>query len=212
MQGCWFEVNKTWKIVIEILWSSNFLSLKIISMLYSYLKEIPDFRRNQSKKYLLADVLIVVIIWIIWWSTSYRELESYIKNYLKPLKKLLWLKRKKEPDYSTIRNIIIWCDTNELEKAFRLYSSRLLEKWENNDYDSVWIDWKTMRWSFDKASEQKAFHILNVFCNTSKIVLWHKVVETEKTNEIPMAQEVINEIWLTWAVYTLDALHCQKKH
>lgn len=187
-------------------------------MLLSFLQAIPDFRRKQSQQFPLAEMLLVVIIWVLWGSKSYRELESYIRSNFENLKTLLWLKWKRSPDYSTIRNIIIGCDSNELENVLRLHAEFLEENcveetctWEEL---LIWaaIDGKAMRWSFDTFTEQKAFHILSVYLSGKKIVLWHEIVETEKTNEIPMAQKIIGELWLEWVVYTLDAMHCQKKH
>ncbi len=182
-------------------------------MLLSFLQSIPDFRRKQSQQFPLAEMLMVVIIWVIWGSKSYRELESYIRTYFEELKALLWLKRKRSPDYSTIRNIMIGCGSENLEIALRLYSEWLVENkvWEEWPI-GVAIDGKTMRWSFDAFTEQKAFHILSVYLSSKKIVVWHEIVETEKTNEIPMAQKIIGELWLKGVVYTLDAMHCQKKH
>ncbi len=50
------------------------------------------------------------------------------------------------------------------------------------------------------------------FCSNNKLILGHHDVTKDKTNEIPVAQKLIAELGLPeGAVYTLDALHCQKK-
>jgi hypothetical protein len=182
-------------------------------MLLSFLQTIPDARRKQSQQFPLSEMLAVVIIWVIGWSTSYRELESYITSNFEDLKELLSLKRKRKPDYSTIRNIMISCNSERLEQAMRLYTERLIQN-KISMGKSAWvsIDGKTMRWSFDAFTSQNAFHILSVYLSDKKIVVWHEIVETDKTNEIPKAQKIIGELWLKGVVYTLDALHCQKKH
>jgi predicted transposase YbfD/YdcC len=43
-----------------------------------------------------------------------------------------------------------------------------------------------------------------------KIILAHEEIE-EKTNEIPVSQKFFEELWVKWMIFTLDALHCQKK-
>lgn len=181
-------------------------------MLYTLLKQMPDFRRNQSKQFWLAEMLMVTVIAVLWWSRSYREIESFMKIHFKSLQKLLKLKRKRIPDYSTVRNIIIGCDSWELEKTLRVYADRLQKqkKWEE-DITMISIDWKTMRWSFDTFKGQEAFHILSAYLSNDCIVLWTECVETHKTNEIPVAQKLIADLNIPWVVYTLDAMHLQKK-
>jgi len=45
----------------------------------------------------------------------------------------------------------------------------------------------------------------------NKKVLWAKAINTKKENEIPAVKELIEMLWLKWVVFTIDALHCQKK-
>jgi hypothetical protein len=74
----------------------------------------------------------------------------------------------------------------------------------------VAIDGKALRGSFDRFQDRKAAQILSAFCQNEQLILGHLPVST-KTNEIPMAQQLIEQLSLTGCVYTLDALHCQKK-
>lgn len=74
------------------------------------------------------------------------------------------------------------------------------------------LDGKTLRGSYDNKNGEKALHLLMAFCTNNKIILGHVNVTKDKTNEIPCAQEMIADLGLAnGAVYTLDALHCQKK-
>ena len=74
------------------------------------------------------------------------------------------------------------------------------------------LDGKTLRGSYDNKNGEKALHLLMAFCTNNKIILGHVNVTKDKTNEIPCAQELITELGLPdGAIYTLDALHCQKK-
>ena len=54
-------------------------------------------------------------------------------------------------------------------------------------------------------------HLLSIFCIENKLIMGHVDID-DKSNEIPAAQEVIKVLGLPeGSVYTLDALHCQKK-
>jgi hypothetical protein len=71
-------------------------------------------------------------------------------------------------------------------------------------------DGKTLRRSFDTLQDRKAAHILSVFAQGEQIILAHAIID-EKSNEIPAFQQLIEELNLTGAVFTVDALHTQKK-
>jgi nucleoside-diphosphate-sugar epimerase len=50
--------------------------------------------------------------------------------------------------------------------------------------------------------------VLHMF-SYDNIILAHEEIEA-KTNEIPVAQELIQKLGLTDCVFTFDALHCKK--
>jgi len=180
-------------------------------MLLDYLNRITDHRRPQSRQYDLAHMLLFIILWILSWCTSYRELESFMVVNFKKLKNIFWIERKKVPDYSTIRNIIIEVKRDELENALRDYASDICDLSKKDTIKHIAADWKVMRWSFDHFNDEKAVQMLSLYLWWEKVVVWHKEVEAEKTNEIPVFQKLILELWLEWVVYTADAMHCQKK-
>lgn len=73
------------------------------------------------------------------------------------------------------------------------------------------VDGKSLRGSFDHVKGNEMIHLLSVFCTNNQLILGHVEIP-EKTNEIPMAQALIKELNLpAGSVYTLDAMHCQKK-
>ena len=51
---------------------------------------------------------------------------------------------------------------------------------------------------------------MSFFDTEQEIILAHEKID-EKTNEIPVFQRLLKELELENIVYTLDALHCQKK-
>lgn len=90
------------------------------------------------------------------------------------------------------------------------------------------IDGKVLRGSYDNLEDKKALQLLSVFDTQNQIILAHLDIQQSDSNqteddiknhEIPAAQEIIQEIdKLTQGInlnhniiYTLDALHTQKK-
>ena len=88
-------------------------------------------------------------------------------------------------------------------------SRQLLERSDEPEQPrAIALDGKVLRGSFDRFQDQKAAQVLSAFCQGKHIILGHLPVST-KTNEIPVAQRLIEELGLEGCLYTLDALHCQ---
>jgi hypothetical protein len=120
-------------------------------------------------------------------------------------------KWKRPPGYTTIRKILHGVNRTELERAFREYSGSLPAPKEKGKHTFVSIDGKVLRGSFDHFQDQVAVQLLSVFATGADIILAHEEIEGQKTNEIPIAQKLISLLGLKDVVFTLDALHCQKK-
>jgi hypothetical protein len=176
-------------------------------MLGSFLLEIKDHRRKQGLRYQQGHILLFSILAILSGATSYRKICQFIVAHYEELNNLFSLNWKRMPAYTTIRDIIQGTDSEELEESFRKHSARLL----NRDEKRVFIgyDGKVLRGSFDHFQDQKAIQILSAFASYDNIILAHEEIEA-KTNEIPVAQELIQKLGLTDCVFTFDALHCQK--
>jgi len=177
-------------------------------MLQSFLFELKDHRRAQGKRYQQGHILLFSILGILSGATSYRKIAKFIKVRYDMLDELFELGWKRRPAYTTIRDIIQGTSPEELENKFRNHAMSLVE--ESEEHQSIGCDGKVLRGSFDKFNDQKAIQILSVFLNEGKLILAHAEIEA-KTNEIPTAQYLMEELGLTDKIFTFDALHCQKK-
>lgn len=181
-------------------------------MLLDYLRRISDHRRAQGQRYKLADVLFISILSILSGADSYRDIARFAKGHLKKLNEIFGFSWKRAPSKSRIREIFCEIDRTELEKIFRAYAKDLSDKKisliKKNGFA---IDGKSLRGSFDHLKENDMIHLLSVFCTNNQLIFAHVEIP-EKTNEIPTAQILIKEMGLPeGSVYTLDAMHCQKK-
>jgi len=180
-------------------------------MLKSFLSAIKDNRRKEGKRYKLGDILLFSIFAILGGATSYRKIHTFIKGHYEILNEKFGLGWKRLPAYTTIRNIIRGLCSDESEECFRKYSlklSELSEKKRGNFF--VACDGKVLRGSFDNFNDKKAIQILSVFLHESRIILAHYEID-EKTNEIPVAQQMMRELGLKNCIFTYDALNCQEK-
>ena len=176
-------------------------------MLESFLFQIPDHRRGQGRMYGLGHILLFSILAILSGATSYRKIHTFIKVNYEELNEKFNLNWKQVPAYTTIRNIIQDTSGSELERIFREYSTKLAETKRERKF--LGCDGKVLRGSFDHFYDQKAIQIFSVFFSESRIILAHEEI-AKKTNEIPTAQALMEELGLSGYIFTFDALHCQK--
>jgi hypothetical protein len=134
--------------------------------------------------------------------------QKFIVAHYDTLNETFDLTWKRMPAHTSIRDIIQGTSGPELEQSFRQYSAVLVEKDEPEQV--IGCDGKVLRGSFDRFHDQKAVQILSAFTGDSQIILAHEEIAT-KTNEIPTAQTLIEELGLSGYIFTFDALHCQKK-
>lgn len=179
-------------------------------MILTFLDDLRDHRRSQGQRYSLKHVVLFSIMSLLSNSKSYRDISRYINLHFSVLQHDFSLKWKRPPSYTTIRNILQGIDGAELEACFRAYSQSFLVAKDSKSLVSIAADGKTLRGSFDNFEDKKTTQILSFFESEQRIILAHECID-EKTNEIPVVQKLLQELELTDYLYTMDALHCQKK-
>ena len=180
-------------------------------MLLECLSAVADPRRAQGRRYPLPYILLFSILAMLCGATSYRKIQRFIKAHREHLNEWFGVQWKRAPAHTSIRQILQRLEPAELERAFREHSRQLQDTPEaSGDPLAIALDGKVLRGSFDRFEDQKAAQILSAFCQNDSLILGHLPVAT-KTNEIPVAQQLIEELALAGCLYTLDALHCQKK-
>lgn len=178
-------------------------------MLFSIFNEIPDRRRAQAKQYGLSHILLFSVFAILSGANSYRTIKTFIAEKFPFLKEKFNLAWRKPPGHTTIRQIILEVDPKELEKAFRKYA-KILADLDQEKYAFICLDGKAVKGSFDHIKEQRIIQIFSAFLADKDIILAHEKID-KKTNEIPVAQKLVKKLNIGKCIFTLDALHCQKK-
>lgn len=184
------------------------MSLEFLELL----SQIPDSRRAQGKKWQLGAVMLATILAVLSGASSYRKIHQFIEAHRERLNAAFGFGWKGVPAYSAIRTILQGLDGAEVERVFRAHAAGLSKTGSGINIEAmpvVAIDGKTLRHSFDAFNDRKAAHVLSAFAVDEQLILGHLEVD-EKTNEIPAAQAMIEELALEGRLFTLDALHCQK--
>ena len=176
--------------------------------LLEILREIPDHRRREGKRFDLPTVLLYAILAMVAGANSYRQMHEFIRIHRLRLNGAFDLALPYTPSYTGLRLILQGVDPNALEAAFRRHAAGVLTPGEAG-LTAIAVDGKTLRGSFDAFADRKAAHMMSALRHADRIVLAHVMV-AEKSNEIPAAPELIEALGLTDCLFTLDAEHCQK--
>jgi hypothetical protein len=176
----------------------------------SLLATIPDPRRAEGKLYKLPHVLLFSILAIVAGANSYRGIRTFIKVHRPKLNKAFKIGWKRPPAHTAIRYILQGLKAQDVEKAFREHATNLNAGAGVCGHRLLALDGKALKGSFDAFNDTKAKQILSAFAADTALVLAHIEID-EKSNEIPAAQKLLEELDIADHIVTLDALHCQKK-
>jgi hypothetical protein len=181
-------------------------------MLLDIFSTIPDHRRAQGRQYDLGTLLFCSVLALMSGAKGYKDICTYINGRFTDLKKIFNIKWRQAPKRTMVNDTLRAVKDSDLEKAFREYSNKLHNAIETDvDLSGFALDGKSLRGSYDNIKANKVLHVLTAFCVNNQLILGHISVG-EKTNEIPCAQELIKQLGLPeGSIYTLDAMHCQKK-
>ena len=111
-----------------------------------------------------------------------------------------------------IRYALQGLDAADAEKAFRQHAVELNA--ERKLGAAIALDGKTLRGSFDQFEDRKAAHVLSALVTETSLVLGHVIItdqDGDQQHEIQAAQQLIETLGLSGRLFTLDALHAQKK-
>ena len=189
------------------------------STLLSLFSEVADPRRGQGKMYPLAPILLFTVLAMLAGARSYRQVHAFIRTHLPRLNAVFGQSLRRAPAYTSVRFILRGLDGAEIERVFRGHAAALVPPAASEAaaaeemalLPAVAIDGKTLRGSFDAFHDRKAAHVLNAFATDGQIILGHMAI-SEKSNEIPAAQDMIRDLGLTGRLFTLDAMHAQKTY
>ena len=178
--------------------------------LIEYLRQIEDPRRKEGQRYELESVLLMIIISIMAGKTGYREIgrfsnankEIFIKFYKKSKGKL--------PTYKTIRAIVKGLNFDNVLKIFHEWSEQFVSIEEGEWFA---IDGKALCSTVTAPLNeyQNFVSIVSIFSHKKGQVIKMGKYESKKESEISTVEELLKCLELKDLVFTLDALHCQKK-
>jgi predicted transposase YbfD/YdcC len=177
--------------------------------LMHYLEQIPDFRKRGGLRHPLPLVLLIVIMAIMSGEYGYRAMARFIERHRRSLIRELSIPKSRVPSASVVRRVLLGLEYQEVQKQLNawLKENVIIPKGEGVSGDE-----KALRNTVSKyaEAEQNFVNMVSLFSHGKGLVLGVKVMENQKTSEIPTVQELLKSLNLEGLVFTFDALHCQK--
>lgn len=182
------------------------MSTSFASRTCKHFEKITDPRINRGKNHPLLEMVFLTLCATICDANSWMDVERYGNTKLEWLRGFFPFDRG-IPSHDTLGRVFSHLDSVEFYAA--------LQSWVNDIVDSlqdqtVAVDGKTLRGSFDAASGQSALHSVSAWACGLRMCLGLNSVG-DKSNEIPAVQQLIAMLDLEGATVTADAMHCQKE-
>lgn len=168
------------------------------------LESIEDFRHQSYITYKLSDVLTIVMSGVICGLDSLEDLVIFAKervNFFKDAFGICGIPSKstfsrilKLIDGAKVAQIVIECMKDNIAQIGNVIA----------------VDGKAIRCTSKSNKPNSALQILTAYLTESGVTLAQEKVH-QKTNEIPVFQEMLEYLDVKNKVITADALHCQKE-
>jgi predicted transposase YbfD/YdcC len=178
-----------------------------MNSLVHYLKNIEDYRHPKGKRHQLLPSLIIMIMAMTCGYTGLRAMARFAQIHRDLLKEYLPRPRGKAPSCPTLQRLSKGIDFTQVIHCFNEWMSQYLTG------ERIAIDGKsiTSTVSSSQETDQNFVSLVSFFSQPRTLIVKVGAFENHQTSEIQVVQELLSQFEITTAVFTLDALHCQKK-
>ena len=173
------------------------------------LKKIPDFRTNEGRRHPLWFVLLIVIMGTMSGYFGYRALGDFVTKHRSALITTLKIPKNRVPSYSTIRRVIMGVD---FEAFLTVFNNWAIAQLPPQQQQWLAVDGKTICGSITPHRYYSRFiQMASVYSTSTGLIVGMTTWLSTDKNEVLMVQNLLKALKLEGAVFTFDALHCQKK-
>ena len=176
----------------------------------SFFDSLEDPRRKQGQRHQFKDILTIIIMAILSGHQGLRGFNRFARANAAELTEALDLKHG-VPKYSTLQSLLTSLDEQILVIKFIEWAKSILPESED---EFIALDGKAIRATTvgGNSKLQNFVAVVNAFGHKSGLVYGMNSYENGKSGEGEALRNLIEQLGLTDKVFTMDALHCQKKH
>jgi predicted transposase YbfD/YdcC len=182
------------------------MARRVVASIQRSFETITDPRADRGHNHSLLEMIFITICAVLCGADGWVDVERFGKAKRAWLQLFLQLPHG-IPSHDTFGRVFARLDTNEFYTCMHNWLVRFRKSLKGQ---TVAIDGKTLRGSFDAAAGQSPLHLINAWACDLRVSLGQLAVES-KSNEIPAVPKLLKLLELTGAVVTLDAMHCQRE-
>lgn len=178
--------------------------------LIDYLKEVKDPRALRGRRYPLWLLLLMVILGTMSGCQGYVALEDFGKRHQAALCQHLGLRYQRFPSDSTFRRLFEQLDFEQLSDCFNRW---VIEQLGAEVGEWMAVDGKSIGGTLQQtySAQQNFVSLVSLYSQKHGVVVATAAFENGVESEISVVQRLLEQLHLSGVIFTLDALHTQKK-
>jgi len=178
----------------------------VIESIRQYFSGLPDPRCRRGRRHRLDELVLIAILAVICCTDNWQEVAQFAWAKRKWLKTFLELPHG-IPSHDTFGRVFAAIEPEAFERCFLAWIQALTQVRRGR---LIAVDGKTLRRSFDRASDRAAIHMISAWSSTNGLVFAQLATEA-KSNEITAIPKLLELLDLHGAVVSIDAMGCQKE-
>lgn len=179
-------------------------------------RQVDDCRMKGMVDYPLAEILLTTFLAVLANASTWADIAHFAESKKRWLKKFIPLKHG-VPSHDTFRRVFSLIDPGSLQQAtvaFLMDNMAALRRSLSlpaDGYRLICVDGKEEKGTGRKYGTSEVvrnLQTLHVYDATYSVCLFSQPIDS-KTNEIPVAQDILKEMDLHGCIVTFDAMHTQ---
>jgi predicted transposase YbfD/YdcC len=175
----------------------------------SYFESLSDPRHTRNRKHRLIDIVVIAVCALVCGSDGPTAIHRWATQRHDWLRRFLTLPHG-IPSRDCIRRLLMALKPEAFQKCFQAWIAQALRADEGGSARLVAIDGKTCRRSHDAAQGLGPLHLVSAWAAEQGVALGQVATEA-KSNEITAIPVLLEQVELTGALITIDAMGCPKE-
>jgi predicted transposase YbfD/YdcC len=159
---------------------------------------------RRQRPYDLLELLVIALCSVLCGAEDCSDMALFGRAKAEFFREFLTL-RHGVPSHDTFSRVFRLIDPVKFHACFLVF----MRKFSETIQGVIAIDGKTLRRSFDRASQKSALHLVSAWAADQRLVLGQFAVDG-KSNEITAVPKLLELLSLKGAIITADALNCQR--
>jgi len=179
-----------------------------VGSIASYFESLHDPRHTRNRKHRLVDISVIAVCAIICGCDGPTAIHRWAIEAVPWLTQHLPLANG-IPSRDCIRRLLIFLKPEAFQRCFQDWVADAIPTDDDQPNRLIAIDGKTCRGSHDAKHNLGPLHIVSAWASEEGIALGQVATEA-KSNEITAIPLLLDQLDLTKAIVTIDAMGCQK--